>query len=101
MRRRPFYGWWIVMACMVAALIGNALGLFGAGVYLHEVVIANGWQISLVSGAVTLFYIVSALLLIPVGSGISRFGSRPVIALGGIAMALGRSEERRVGKECA
>ncbi len=89
MRARPFYGWWIVMACMVAALIGNALGLFGAGVYLHEVVIANGWQTSLVSGAVTLFYVVSALLLIPVGSGIGRFGPRPVIALGGIAMALG------------
>jgi hypothetical protein len=31
---RVFYGWWIVAACMLAALFGNALGLFGA---LHEV----------------------------------------------------------------
>jgi hypothetical protein len=65
-----FYGWWIVVACMLAALFGNALGLFGAGVYLHEVVQANGWTTGLVSGVVTLFYVVSALLLIPVGSGI-------------------------------
>ena len=33
-------------------------------------------------GAVTLFYVVSALLLIPVGSGIKRYGPRPIIALG-------------------
>ena len=84
-----FYGWWIVAACMLAALIGNALGLFGAGVYLHEVVRANGWTTGLVSGAVTLFYVVSALLLIPVGSGIRRFGPRPTVAIGGIALAGG------------
>jgi MFS family permease len=84
-----FYGWWIVAACMLAALVGNALGLFGAGVYLHEVITANGWTTGLVSGAVTLFYVVSALLLIPVGSGIKRYGPRPIIALGGIALAVG------------
>src|SRR5258708_7235874 len=84
-----FYGWWIVAACMIASLVGNALGLFGAGVYLHEVVTARGWTTGSISGAITLFYVVSALLLIPVGSGIRRFGPRPVIALGGIALAGG------------
>jgi MFS family permease len=86
---RVFYGWWIVTACMLSALVGNALGLFGAGVYLHEVVTANGWTTGLVSGAVTLFYVVSALLLIPVGIGIKRYGPRPIIASGGIALAGG------------
>src|ERR1035438_6358165 len=86
---RIFYGWWIVTACLIAALIGNALGLFGAGVYLHALTQANGWPISLVSGAATLFHVVSAVLLNPVGSGINRFGPRPVMALGGIAMASG------------
>jgi len=87
-----FYGWWIVAACMLSALVGNALGLFGAGVYLHEVVTANGWTTGLVSGAVTLFYAVSALLLIPVGIGIKRYGPRPIVALGGIALAGGVTE---------
>jgi MFS family permease len=87
--RRIFYGWWMVAACLLANLVGNALGLFGASVYLHALVAANGWPVALVSGAVTLFYVVSAVLLIPVGNGISRFGPRPVIALGGIAMASG------------
>jgi MFS family permease len=84
-----FYGWWIVAACMIAALVGNALGLFGAGVYLHQVVTVNGWTTGLVSGAITQFYIVSALLLIPVGSGIKLYGPRPVIALAAIALAGG------------
>jgi MFS family permease len=84
-----FYGWRIVAACMIVSLVGNALGLFGAGVYLHEVVTARGWTTGSISGAITLFYVVSALLLIPVGSGIRRFGPRPVIALAGIALAGG------------
>ena len=65
---RVFYVWWIVAAYMLSALVGNALGLFGAGVYLHEVVTANGWTTGLASGAVVLFYLVSALLLMPVGN---------------------------------
>ncbi len=89
MRTRLFYGWWIVTACMMAALVGNALGLFGAGVYLHAVVAAKGWRTDLVSAAVTLFYVVSALLLIPVGNAIRRFGPRPVIALGAASMSAG------------
>jgi MFS family permease len=86
---RVFYGWWIVAACMLCALAGNALGLFGAAVYLHEVVAANGWTTSVVSGAVTFFHLVSALLLIPVGIAIKRHGPRPVMALGAGALAGG------------
>jgi MFS family permease len=86
---RVFYGWWIVIACLATALIGNALGLFGAGVYLSALTRAHGWPIGLVSGAATLFYVVSAVLLIPVGGAINRFGPRPVTALGGVAMACG------------
>ncbi len=61
---RPYYGWWIVVVCLVAALVGNALGLFGAGIYLHAITETKGWPVGRVSGAVTLFYVVSALLLI-------------------------------------
>src|ERR1019366_1597216 len=88
-QHRIFYGWWIVAACLVSALIGNALGLFGAGVYLRALSQTNGWPIGLISGAATLFYVVSAVLLIPGGGAINRFGPRPVIGFGGVAMAGG------------
>jgi MFS family permease len=84
-----FYGWWIVVACLVAALLGNALGLFGAGVYLHAAVETRQWSITAVSGAATLFYFVSAVLLIPVGSWIARDGPRRIMAAGGLALFCG------------
>jgi MFS family permease len=89
MTARIFYGWWIVGACVLAAMVGNALGLFGAGVYLRAITASTGWTTGTVSGAVTLFYVVSAVLLIPVGSGISRVGPRPFVTVGGLAMAAG------------
>jgi MFS family permease len=79
----------MVGACLLTALIGNALGLFGAGIYLHAIIASTGWATGIVSGAVTLFYVVSAALLIPVGSGIGRIGPRPFIVVGGLAMAAG------------
>jgi MFS family permease len=79
----------MVAVCLIAALVANALGLFGAGVYLHQLVETRGWPTGLVSGAVTLFYVVSALLLIPVGGIIGRFGPRSVFAAGTMAMCLG------------
>lgn len=86
---RIFHGWRMVAACLVAALFANALGLFGAGVYLHQLVEQKGWPTGLVSGAITLFYVVSALLLIPVGDIIARRGARPVFAAGTLALAAG------------
>ncbi|MBS0538964.1 MAG: MFS transporter [Proteobacteria bacterium] len=86
---RVFHGWRMVAACVVTALFANALGLFGAGVYLHQLVEHKGWPTGLVSGAITLFYVVSALLLIPVGDIIARFGARPVFTAGTLALAIG------------
>lgn len=86
---RMFYGWRIVAVCLVASVFANGLGLFGAGVYLHALVEQKGWPTGLVSGAITLFYVVSALLLIPVGGILGRFGPRPIFALGIGALAGG------------
>ncbi len=84
-----YHGWAIVRACLLSSMMGNALGLFGAGVYLHTATALRGWGISALSGAVTLFLLLSALLLLPVGITIGRHGPRPVFALGGAATALG------------
>ncbi|CAN5127332.1 MFS transporter [soil metagenome] len=86
---RLFYGWRIVAVCLVASVFANALGLFGAGVYLHALVEQKEWPTGLVSGAITLFYGVSALLLIPVGGILGRFGPQAVFALGIVALAGG------------
>lgn len=86
---RIFYGWRIVAVCLIAAVVGNALGLFGSSVYLHSIVETRGWPTSFVSGAVTSFHLISALLVMFVGSTIARVGPRPVVVTGALAMATG------------
>jgi len=93
---RLFYGWRIVAVCLIAGMFANAFGLFGAGVYLHELVSTRGWPTGLVSGAITTFYVASALLLIPVGSLIGRHGGRPSIVIGALAMGAGIAAIGRV-----
>ena len=86
---RLFYGWRIVAVCLIAAAFANAFGLFGASVYLHALIDSRGWSAGTVSGAITLLYVTSALLLIPVGGIIGRAGPRSVFGLGAVAFAAG------------
>lgn len=79
----------MVAACLVVATVGWGLGLFGSSVYLHAISQTRGWSIGLISSAITLYYIVGALSLIAVGSAVDRFGPRPVIAFGALAMGAG------------
>lgn len=84
-----FHGWRVVAACFVIAAIAWALGTFGASVYLQAVTAAHGWAVADVAFAVTLFYLVSALVQRRVGRGIDRWGPRPVLMLGAVSMTLG------------
>lgn len=86
---RFYYGWRIVAVCLVGAAFANALGLFGASVYLKALTDSRGWSTGSVSSAITLFYVTSALLLVPVGNIISRAGPRPVFAAGTTALVAG------------
>jgi MFS family permease len=84
-----FHGWRVVAACFVVAAVAWALGTFGASVYLQAVTAAHGWPIADVAFAITLFYLVSALVQRSVGRGIDRWGPRPVLLLGTLSMTLG------------
>jgi predicted MFS family arabinose efflux permease len=84
-----FHGWRVVAACFVIATVAWALGTFGASVYLQAVTAAHGWPIADVAFAVTLFYLVSALVQRAVGRAIDRWGPRPVLLLGTVSLALG------------
>ncbi len=84
-----FYGWRVVAVCFVAAVFTWGFGVFGSGVYLSEVTRLRGWSVSLVSGAVTAFYLTNALSLTAIGGFVDRFGSRPVFVGGTLALGLG------------
>jgi MFS family permease len=77
-----YRGWRVVLACFAVALFCWGLGLYGHGVYIAELNRLHGWSTALISGAVTLFYLVTALLVVFVNDAMARFGPRLVMLTG-------------------
>jgi MFS family permease len=77
-----YAGWRVVLACYLAALFCWGFGLYGHGVYLTELHRLHGWPTAWISGAVTLFYLATATLVVFVGDAIARLGPRRVMLTG-------------------
>jgi hypothetical protein len=58
-----FYGWRVVSAALVLAMFGWGLGFYGPPVYLHAVREARGWSLALVSTAVTVHFLIGAIVV--------------------------------------
>jgi MFS family permease len=86
---RAFYGWRVVAGAFVLAVFGWGMGFYGPPVYLHAVLEARGWPLFLVSSAVTLHFLVGAL----VGGNLPllhrRYGLPGVTKAGALALAFG------------
>ena len=77
-----YRGWRVVAACAVMAMFGWGLCFYGHGAYLAALQREHGWSASLISGASTASYIVSACLLPMVAEGVRRFGPRRLVLTG-------------------
>lgn len=84
-----FYGWRVVGVCFAAAVVTWGFGVFGASIYLSELTKAHGWPTSIVSSAITAFYLTNAFSLTTVGVLVQRWGPRPVIGIGALLLASG------------
>lgn len=89
---RAYRGWRMVAVCFAVATLAWGFGFYGQGVYLAYLTKTRGWSLSLVSGAVTSFYVLSALMVAFVADWIARIGAPRVVAGGmvatGVAAAL-------------
>lgn len=79
---RAYRGWRMVAVCFVIATLAWGFGFYGQGVYLAQLIALRGWSLTLVSGAVTGFYFVSAFMVAFVADWIARFGAPRVLACG-------------------
>lgn len=86
---RIFYGWYIVLICSVVAFYAWGIGTYGQGVYIRELHSRHGWSTSLLSAAITSYFLVGAGISILAGRLIDRWGSQIVMACGAIGLALG------------
>lgn len=79
-------GWRVVTACGLIAACSWGLGFYGLGVYLEALHRLHGWPTSLISAAITMYYLVGALGLLLVSGAIQRRGPAPVMMYGAVAM---------------
>jgi MFS family permease len=77
-----YRGWRVVLACFLAAVFCWGFGLYGHGVYLTELHRLHGWPTSLISGAITGFYLLTAALVFFISDVIARLGPKRAM-LGG------------------
>jgi MFS family permease len=89
--RPRFYGWTVVAAAFVVAVFGWGVGFYGPPIYLKAVQDARGWSVALVSLAMTLHFLVGAIVVANLPKLHSQFGLPTVTVGGAMSLALGVS----------
>lgn len=86
----PFYhGWLVVAVATLVALFGWGLGFYGPAVYLVALKDHFEWNTTQVSAAITVYYLVAAIIIMSSAGLFERHGTRTVVATGIVAMACG------------
>src|SRR5882757_2326666 len=88
-RSKTFYGWRVVGATFVLAVFGLGVGFHGPAVYLHAVHERTGWPLALISTAVTVHFLVGAVVVANLPALYRRFGIPTVTKAGAILLAVG------------
>src|ERR1700704_3131238 len=86
---RAFYGRRVVAGAFVLAVFGWGMGFYGPPVFLHAVLETRGWPLYLVSTAVTLHFLVGALLGGNLPRLYRRYGLPTVTKAGALALGVG------------
>jgi MFS family permease len=82
-----YAGWRVVLACFFVAFFIFGIGFYGHSLYVAELQRLRGWSASLISGAITLTFLLSALFSTFTHELLTRFGSKRLILLGIAALA--------------
>jgi MFS family permease len=88
-RSETFYGWRVVSAAFVLAVFGWGMGFYGPPVYLHAVRDSRGWPLGLVSTAVTVHFLIGAVVVANLPALYRYFGVPTITKAGALALAIG------------
>jgi MFS family permease len=83
-----FPGWTVVAASFIILATTSGLGFYGLAVFVSAFADERGWEVSSISFATTLFFLVSGLFGVIVSKIIAKRDLRPVIVTGGVIGAL-------------
>src|ERR1700722_10632513 len=84
-----FYGWRVVAAAFVLAVFGWGIGFYGPPVFLQAVRATRGWPLALISTAVTVHFLIGAILVANLPAFYRRFGIATVTRIGALSLAIG------------
>lgn len=86
---QPFYGWRVVQAAFVLAVFGWGLGFYGPPIFLSVIRETRGWPLVLISLAVSVHFLVGALVGANLPALHRRLGARRATQAGALSMAAG------------
>ncbi len=87
--RGTFHGWRVVGAAFVLAVFGWGIGFYGPPLYLHAIREARGWPLALISTAVSLHFLIGAVVVANLPALHRRFGVPTVTKAGALLLAVG------------
>ncbi len=89
LRRRPFYGYYLVAVTFALMALFNGCGVFVFSLFVKPLEASLGWGRGEVMAGFTVFYAVIGVASPLVGRFVDRYGARPVIPVGALLMCLG------------
>jgi MFS family permease len=84
-----FFGWRVVWSAFALAMFGWGVGFYGPPVYLHTVIERTGWPLSLVSMAVTVHFLIGAIVIANLPALSRSYGVSRVTSAGALILAAG------------
>ena len=89
-RARGLYrGWWVAAGGFIMAFYAWGVGFYGHGFYMVVLGRSTGWSVAMLSNVVSVFWLANVAASLLLGRVIDRFGARPVVVYGALAMAAG------------
>jgi len=89
MKKKIFYGWYIVAATHLICMIGYATWLYCFGVFFRPMANEFGWSSTATSLAYSLRSVEGGLAAPIVGWAVDKYGPRIVVFIGGLIAGLG------------
>jgi len=84
-----FYGWYIVFAALVAAMMATGMQVYSLGVFLKPMTDDLGWSRTDLSFGQTVATLCSGVVAFWVGPLLDRHGGRVLMVIGAVAMGAG------------
>ncbi|UCD58324.1 MAG: MFS transporter [Candidatus Hydrogenedentota bacterium] len=89
MRRKIFYGWWIVTATNIICMLGFGTWLYCFGVFFKPMMSEFGWTRAMTAAAYSFRGIQGGFAAPVVGWAVDKYGPRIVVFIGGVIAGLG------------